>query len=87
MRHGLQVTGDQPTGRKPAIFHYLMSRFREIGGKVQMDNIEKEFIYTNEMVELMKVRGKMDTTESRNAKCIQEETLEIYFSKLDIKRL
>ena len=44
-------------------------------GKVEMDNIEKEFIYTNEMVELMKVRGKMDTTEFRNSKCIQAENI------------
>ena len=72
---GLQATGDQPTGRKPAIFHYLMSRFREMYGKVELDNIEQEFIYTNEMVELMKVRGKMDTTEFKNTKCIQEENI------------
>ncbi|MEW8546767.1 MAG: reverse transcriptase domain-containing protein [Candidatus Thiodiazotropha sp.] len=69
------VAGQTPAGRKPAIFPLLMSRFREMSGKVEFDNIEKEFVYTKEMMGLMKVRGKVDTSEFGNAKSIQEENI------------
>ena len=32
-------------GRKPVLFHLLMSRFREMKGSVEFDRIEKEFKY------------------------------------------
>ena len=33
-------------GRNPTVFHLLMSRFREMKGTVELDNVEKEFKYT-----------------------------------------
>ena len=40
--------GDIVAGRNPTVFHLLMSRFREMKGTVELDNVEKEFKYTKE---------------------------------------
>ena len=35
------MAGSNSNGRKPVLFHLLMSRFREMKGSVEFDRIEK----------------------------------------------
>ena len=46
VRRALTYICDKTVGRKPSIFHLLMSRFREMKGLVEFDKIEKDFKYT-----------------------------------------
>ena len=60
-------------GRKPTLFHLLMSRFREMSGKIDIESIEKVFQYTKELMCLMKVKEKTDyRDEFRNSEEVQE---------------
>ena len=61
------------TGRKPTLFHLLMSRFREISDKIDIVLNEKEFQYTKDLMCLMTVKGKTDYRDGfRNSKEVQE---------------
>ena len=51
------VRKDKIVGRKPTIFHLLMTRFREMKGAVEFERIE--FKYTKEFMGLIKERGKV----------------------------
>ena len=44
-------------------------------GKLEADNIEKEFKYTKEMMGLNKVNEKVNTEEFTNSKSTQEENI------------
>ena len=50
---------DKIVGRKPPIFHLLMTRLREMKGADEFERIEKEFRYTKEFMGLIKERGKV----------------------------
>ena len=63
---------DKIVGRKPSIFHLLMSRFREMKGLVEFDKIEKDFKYTREYMGLIQDIGLLDTEEFSNTKENQE---------------
>ena len=63
---------DKIVGRKPSIFHLLMSRFREMKGLVEFDKIEKDFKYTREYMGLIQDIGLLDTEEFENTKEDQE---------------
>ena len=76
------LAGEKVVGRKPVLFHLLMSRFREMCGKMEAENIEKEFKYTEEMMGLMKVKGKVNVEEFTNTKAIQEENIRERLSQL-----
>ena len=69
------VRNDSLVGRKPTIFHLLMTRFREMKGSVEFDRVEKEFRYTKEFMGLIKERGKVLTEEFTNSKEDQEENI------------
>ena len=71
---------DKIVGRKPTIFHLLMTRFREIKGAVEFERIEKEFRYTKEFMGLIKERGKVITEEFTNSKEEQEENISFLLS-------
>ena len=63
---------DKIVGRKPSIFHLLMSRYREMKGLVEFDKIEKDFKYTREYMGLIQDIGLLDTEEFANTKEDQE---------------
>ena len=62
-------------GRKPSIFHLLISRFREMKGLVEFDKIEKDFKYTREYMGLIQDIGLLDTEEFANTKEDQEANI------------
>ena len=67
--------GDIVVGRNPTVFHLLMSRFREMKGTVELDNVEKEFRYTKEYKGLSKDKATVLTEEFQNTKSRQEENV------------
>ena len=67
--------GDIVVGRSPAVFHLLMSRFREMKVTVELDNVEKEFKYTKEYMGLIKDKATVITEEFQNTKSRQEENV------------
>ena len=69
------ISGDNLVGRKPTIFHLLMTRFKERCGRLEFDSIEKEFKYSEEIMGLMKVKGKVDTDDFVNSKNVQVENI------------
>ena len=69
------MEGDKPVGRKTSILHLLFTRFRELSGKLEFDQIEKEFKYSKEIMGLMKVKGNIITEEFKNTKSVQEENI------------
>ena len=69
------LAGEKVVVRKPVIMHLLMSRFREMCGKLEADNTEKEFKYTKEMISLNKVNEKVNTEEFTDSKSTQEENI------------
>ena len=69
------ISGDSPVGRKPTIFHLLMTRFREMSGRLEFDSIEKEFKYSMDIMGLMKVKGKVDTDDFVNSKNVHVENI------------
>ena len=72
--------GDIVVGRNPTVFHLLMSRFREMKGTVELDNVEKEFRYTKEYMGLSKDKATVLTEEFQNTKSRQEENvIEMYW--------
>ena len=75
------VGQDMIVGRKPTIFHLLMTRFREMKGSVEFDSIEREFKYTKEFMGLIKERGKVMTEEFTNSKEDQEENIRDFLTK------
>ena len=62
-------------GRNPTVFHLLMSRFREMKGTVELDNVEKEFRYTKEYMGLSKDKATVLTEDFQNTKSRQEENV------------
>ena len=62
-------------GRNPTVFHLLMSRFRELKGTVDLDNVEKEFKYTKEYMGPNKDKATVVTEEFKNTKSRQEENV------------
>ena len=48
-------------GRKPVLFHLLMSRFREMKGSVEFDRIEKEFKYSRDCMGMIIERKIFDS--------------------------
>ena len=75
------VRKDKILGRKPTIFHLLMTRFREMKGAVEFERIEKEFRYTKEFMGLIKERGKVISEEFTNSKEEQEENIREFLTK------
>ena len=69
------ISGDSPLGRKPTIFHLLVTRFREMSGRLEFDSIEKEFKYSRDIMVLMKVKGKVDTDNFVNSKNVHVENI------------
>ena len=69
------AASSQSFGKKPTVFQMLMCRFKEMKGKVEFDNIEKEFEYTKEFMCLMKTGGKVKTEEFSVGKETQEENV------------
>ena len=69
------MEGDKPVGRKTSILHLLLTRFRELSGKLEFDQKEKEFKYSKEILGLMKVKGNIVTVEFKNTKSVQEENI------------
>ena len=67
--------GDIVAGRNPRVFHLLMTRFREMKGTVDLDNVEKEFKYTKEYMGLIKDNATVVTEEFQNTKSRQEENV------------
>ena len=59
-------------GRNPTLFYLLMSRFREMKGTVELDNVEKEFKCTKEHMGLIKDKATVITEEFQNTKSKQE---------------
>ena len=76
------AASSQSFGRKPTVFQMLMCRFKEMKGKVEFDNIEKEFEYTKEFMCLMKTGGKVKTEEFNVGKETQEENVKDLLTKL-----
>ena len=72
--------GDRMAGRRPTIFHLLMSRFREMKGTVDLDNVEKEFKYSKEYMGQMKDKA---TEDFQNMKNTQEENVRQLLNKID----
>ena len=75
------VRKDKIVGRKPTIFHLLMTRFREMKGAVEFERIEKEFRYTKEFMGLINERGKVISEEFTNSKDEQEENIREFLTK------
>ena len=67
--------GDIVVGRNPTVFHLHMSRFREMKGTVDLDNVEKESKYTEEYMDLIKDKATVITEEFQNTKSRQEENV------------
>ena len=67
--------GDIVVGRNFTVFHLLMSRFREMKGTVDLDNVEKEFKYTKEYMGLIKDKATVVTEEFQNTKSRQGENV------------
>ena len=65
--------GDIVKGRNPTVFHLLMSRFREMKGTVDLDNVEKESKYTKEYMGLIKDKSTVVKEEFQNTKSRQEK--------------
>ena len=75
------VRHDRIVGKKPTVFHLLMTRFQEIKGSVEFDRIEKEFRYTKEFKGLIKERGNVLTEELTNSKEDQEENIRDFLTR------
>ena len=51
------MAGNNNNGRKPVLFHLLISLSREKKGSVEFDRIEKEFQYSRECMGMIKEKG------------------------------
>ena len=72
-------------GRNPTVFHLLMSRFREMTGTVELDNVEEEFKCTKEHMGLIKDKATVITEEFQNTKSKQEEIVREMFDNTENK--
>ena len=68
-------------GRKPVLFHLLMSRFREMKGSVEFDRIEKEFKYSKDCMGMIIEREIFDSEEFTNSKEEQEENIREFLNQ------
>ena len=68
-------------GRKPVLFHLLMSRFREMKGSVEFDRIEKEFKYSRDCMGMIIEREIFDIEEFTNSKEEQEENIREFLNQ------
>ena len=68
-------------GRKPVLFHLLMSRFREMKGYVEFDRIEKEFKYSRDCMGMIIEREIFDIEEFTNSKEEQEENIREFLNQ------
>ena len=75
------MAGNNNNGRKPVLFHLLMSRFREMKGSVEFDRIEKEFQYSRECMGMIKEREIFDAEELANSKDEQTENIRDFLNQ------
>ncbi|MCW4261357.1 MAG: reverse transcriptase domain-containing protein [Candidatus Thiodiazotropha endolucinida] len=77
------IIGERAVGKHPTIFQLLISRFREMKGNIELENIEKEFKYCKELMGLTKYTAKVATEEFKTSKEIQEENVRDMLDKTD----
>ena len=75
------MAGNNNNGRKPVLFHLLMSRLREMKGSVEFDRLEKEFQYSRECMGMIKEREIFDAEELANSKDEQTENIRDFLNQ------